>query len=73
MCDGIHMQKTATLIALITTTVPHLILLIVRLCSAIKAMRLMMICLLVCVSLNTRGTLSVLTLIAVSRRPRARE
>ena len=43
-CDGIQMQKTATLMQVMTQAVPHFSLLIVLLCSAMMAMRLTIIC-----------------------------
>lgn len=42
-CAGIQMIKTATLMLVMIATVPHLSLLTVLRCSAIKAIRLMMI------------------------------
>jgi len=44
VCAGIQMQKTAMLMQVIAKAVPHLSLKIVLLCSAMMAIRLMIIC-----------------------------
>lgn len=44
VCDGIHIQKTAMFMAVMITTVPHFKDRIVLRCSAMSAIRLMMIC-----------------------------
>ena len=44
VCEGIQITKTATLMAVMMATVPHLIRQIVFRCSAMRAIRLMMIC-----------------------------
>jgi hypothetical protein len=44
MCDGIQMMKTATLMLVIKATVPHFSFATVLRCSAMRAIRLMIIC-----------------------------
>lgn len=63
------MQKTAMLIMVMMAAVPHLILLIVLLCSAMMAIRLMMICMRSCTSKTQKKRMkkSTGTLQAVSQ------